>query len=504
MIKRKFQSSNEKKSHGLDEKEDKKENEDFQLVVRKRKRGDVICTKSTDSNSSPSEMNKQPQKRRPSMLNRGEQEPLNLGDTTNRVGETLNLKQIEQQNRQDSNFDNLQGGFIKVKCKEGLDFQQTLREIKGKIIIGNVRVNWIRQTRWGKEVLFYLEKSDELHSLGDRIRGAGNDMDVIVGKRKKVMFTGIDLDVQEDEFKEILHTEHKFMDCRVIFYKRSLKGNNSACVDFPIDTANEVIKRERLRIGWTSCRTAEYVDNRKCFKCGSKTHLAWSCKLEKGVCYSCGGGDHTSRECTFLRHKTGGTTGTNTPKNHEISPITMEIERLKKLLQEKYNEVTGKQDIRGTTQNKETNTWGQPEGISEEERKVVNITYRTGKKEVRSIGTQTENELTVVKEKWSDILKRGTNNLDIRTEKDRPRTGLGDLRPIPNWQVKKTGIKNSRNILELNVGDAEDMAIIRTTVINNQGRERIIPPSPLRSEDLQTTGRIQSERMRTHQGVWRC
>ncbi|XP_076385957.1 uncharacterized protein LOC143264119 [Megachile rotundata] len=261
--------------------------DEFRLVDRKRKRYLRDDLRSTESEGSPAGIIKKQVKRRleeqmsgvvnsPGLINSGRVCRTNPDEEGN-GGSLLGAarKQKEEGGRK------REGGFLKIKCKEGATYEQTLRESKERIMIGSIRINRMRQTKGGREILFYFEEEEELCKFGDRVKGAGFKVEPVVGRRKKVMLTGIDLDISEDDLKGILRDEHRITDMRTIFFRKSLSGSNNACVELQEETADEFIAEGRIKVGWTCCKVSSYTDNRKCFRCGSRTHLAWSCKQEK-------------------------------------------------------------------------------------------------------------------------------------------------------------------------------------------------------------------------------
>lgn len=69
----------------------------------------------------------------------------------------------------------------------------------------------------------------------------------------------------------------------------------------PIQAANRMVAKERIRMGWTTLR-AEMLEKRpiQCYRCWEYGHVRFSCKSDidrKKCCYNCGETGHTARVC---------------------------------------------------------------------------------------------------------------------------------------------------------------------------------------------------------------
>lgn len=154
-----------------------------------------------------------------------------------------------------------------------------------------------RKTRSMEDILIYTDMEENLNKVYDKIIEKGYICDKILGRRKKIIIVGINADDDEQLILTVVNKNTGTEDTRMIFCRNGYASTKTACVELTEEAAIKLLDKERVRIGWTHCRVRDYIDERKCSKCGAKTHLAWNCKFKEKVCFKCKGRRHEERNC---------------------------------------------------------------------------------------------------------------------------------------------------------------------------------------------------------------
>jgi Zinc knuckle len=77
-------------------------------------------------------------------------------------------------------------------------------------------------------------------------------------------------------------------------------GDGSVIVRLPKNSAQALVAKNRIRVGWARCRVSEFVAPQRCFNCLGLDHVARNCKAPKAsgkLCYKCGKEDHVAKDC---------------------------------------------------------------------------------------------------------------------------------------------------------------------------------------------------------------
>lgn len=74
-----------------------------------------------------------------------------------------------------------------------------------------------------------------------------------------------------------------------------------AFVTLSAKSANDVLKKERVKIGWINCKMRLLKEVKKCYRCFGFGHLQWECRgpdrKGQGLCIRCGKPGHKIKEC---------------------------------------------------------------------------------------------------------------------------------------------------------------------------------------------------------------
>jgi len=77
-------------------------------------------------------------------------------------------------------------------------------------------------------------------------------------------------------------------------------GGNTAVISVPANLADLLIKRVKLRVGWSQCLIKELEPRQRCFKCLEEGHLGALCRIaidRSQWCFRCESAVHKAAEC---------------------------------------------------------------------------------------------------------------------------------------------------------------------------------------------------------------
>ncbi|XP_017476435.1 PREDICTED: uncharacterized protein LOC108366523 isoform X1 [Rhagoletis zephyria] len=101
------------------------------------------------------------------------------------------------------------------------------------------------------------------------------------------------------KINKVIDKSNAFIKCVKVFKQR--RNNSSVCtfsaiIEIEHEKYLEVLKREKINIGWDQCGVYDGLNVKRCFKCLGYNHNANTCtkKLRCGLCL----GEHKSDECS--------------------------------------------------------------------------------------------------------------------------------------------------------------------------------------------------------------
>lgn len=118
---------------------------------------------------------------------------------------------------------------------------------------------------------------------------------------QRVRISNIDQLLSDERLIDSIMTQNDFIkngSLKVItmFENKKRKGSYEAIIECDNDNFTAIINKEKINVGWNSCRTKEHINVNRCFRCCGYNHIASKCKNKK-ACLNCGD-DHVAKECT--------------------------------------------------------------------------------------------------------------------------------------------------------------------------------------------------------------
>lgn len=126
-------------------------------------------------------------------------------------------------------------------------------------------------------------------------------------RTETLVIRDLDKAVTIEEVKECILEERgesnlKIEEIKVVSLRINILGPaQTAIVVVPETTAEVLLKKKRIRVGWTRCRVERKISPTRCHKCQEFGHIAMNCKakvaLMSNKCYKCCRAGHIARNC---------------------------------------------------------------------------------------------------------------------------------------------------------------------------------------------------------------
>lgn len=190
-----------------------------------------------------------------------------------------------------------------VKPKEKQDTDKTKEDLNRKVDPINLKITNI-ENRSNGTLLIRSENDEERDKIKNAIEDKmGENYEVRVANPIEMVVTITDISFKYTEEEIIL----KLMKQNPIMSENPIKlinmyetiRNNKTIYNIQIkvngETYENILKQQRVNIGWERCRVFDGTSVRRCYKCKGYNHMAHECKNEE-TCSKCHG-NHKTSEC---------------------------------------------------------------------------------------------------------------------------------------------------------------------------------------------------------------
>lgn len=201
--------------------------------------------------------------------------------------------------------DNLQpkasSSTVVVQPKKSQRNETTKSELLKNIDPKSIKINNVQAIPKGG-IAINCKTDDETNKLRDEVtRKMGDTYTVRVSESKsvKVKIIGIGENLDDDVLIQTIKSQNEYMEKSNIkvLTKFDCKKNNGygAIIEIENECYNQIMRGEKLKIGWCVCKVFECIDVRRCFKCCGYNHKSSVCK-NRIACLKCGG-EHIMKDC---------------------------------------------------------------------------------------------------------------------------------------------------------------------------------------------------------------
>ncbi|XP_077279098.1 uncharacterized protein LOC143906728 [Temnothorax americanus] len=260
---------------------------------------------------------------------------------------------------------------IIIKPKEQQESEKTKKVVKENIDIKNMAVGVSKLRKGGKGALILgCESEQELKQLkSTAVSKLGDKYQIIEPRGAQPKLKIFNLDEEEIKCDEgqivdmIIKQNHLDEKKRGFYIKivkkidrrgqdgntnttRAKRENGMLIVEVDEITHVEMLKTEKINIGWRKCHVTNYVNVKRCYNCWGFYHIAKNC-TRPVTCSKCAG-NHKDSECKVEKEKCVNCMYKNKTYNLKINEehgaMSRECPTLKKLLEEEKKKIRWKDD----------------------------------------------------------------------------------------------------------------------------------------------------------------
>lgn len=248
---------------------------------------------------------------------------------------------------------------ILVKPKEQQESEKTKKAVKQNIDIKNMPIGVSKMRKVGKGALILgCESEQELKQLKATVENKIGDKYQITEPKKiyrKVKIFNVDEEEMVEDEERVVNMiikQNHLVEERSDFHMKIIKkimgkrNENSGRKKKKVDgsmlieadevTHEDMIRMERINVGWRKCRVVDFVNVKRCFNCWGFYHIARNCKRPI-TCPKCAG-SHVVTECKADKEKCVNcmykNRNYNLKINEEHNALNGECPTLKKALEE--------------------------------------------------------------------------------------------------------------------------------------------------------------------------
>jgi hypothetical protein len=184
--------------------------------------------------------------------------------------------------------------------EDGRSFSDVVKRLKHEVPqAAEVDIISVRKTKGGKVEVRARDPGKTLLNGISSLSGVKSHERV---QTSFIHIRGMDVAVTEDEVKTAVA---KTLDCdegsvMVTSMRPAYGDSQKATIKLPWNMARELLKKEKVRIGWVQCRVYKRVEEKRCYRCWNTGHEAARCNGadRRPLCFNCGEEDHKVSTCT--------------------------------------------------------------------------------------------------------------------------------------------------------------------------------------------------------------
>lgn len=180
----------------------------------------------------------------------------------------------------------------------------TKAEIKNKISPTSNKVSGMRNASKGAIVVECTDKKASEKLKNEALAKLGDKYEVKIPVPKNPRFKIINMcdKLSEEAIINNIKKQNDFVDnnaalkvIKIIEAKNKRFPDFTAIIETDINTCEQILKNEKLSIGWDRCRVFEHVYVSRCYKCLGFNHMSDTCTNKK-ACLNCAG-EHEIKDC---------------------------------------------------------------------------------------------------------------------------------------------------------------------------------------------------------------
>ncbi|KAK9718508.1 hypothetical protein QE152_g23129 [Popillia japonica] len=202
-------------------------------------------------------------------------------------------------------MENRKSTIERVIVKSGsTKYSDLLKSVKENVDLDRVgvQVKTIKRTSAGDLMLEVRGDRKHAGALKEAINKKINNTVSIINNDITLHVLDIDASLTKEAVERTLITSVGSREAQSITVKSmrpTRDGNQIATISASRATANAILKRGRIRIGWVDCRVRERIEVIRCFKCLEFGHTKNSCKGEdrSNHCLNCNQAGHQAKDC---------------------------------------------------------------------------------------------------------------------------------------------------------------------------------------------------------------
>lgn len=189
----------------------------------------------------------------------------------------------------------------------------TRKDIKSQIDPSKlaVGVNNIKNIRNGG-VMISCADANSKGLIKDKVQEVLSEkykVEEVAERNPRIIVVGVEEDfvnLQEEEIVSAISEQNgiTFGTIKVVtkYVKKARKNIGSIVLETDPDSYKEIMKREKLKMGWRICNVHDHVNIKRCFNCAGFNHIAKECTNKK-ICFRCAE-EHSDREkCNSMNLK---------------------------------------------------------------------------------------------------------------------------------------------------------------------------------------------------------